>query len=436
MNIPSGNLPRVVIIGGGFAGLELAKHLANAPFQVVVLDRHNYHTFQPLLYQVATAGLEPDSIAYPLRKIFRKRKNIFFRLAEVQHILHGEKLIRTNIGDLSFDYLVIASGSRTNFFGNAEIEHNAMPMKTIPQALNIRSLLLQNFEDALNTKDLDERLALMSVVIVGGGPTGVELAGALAELKAHVLPSDYPDLDVRQMEIHLIEGSEQLLAAMGPESGAKSREFLEEMGVQCWLNTRVTSYDGERVNTANNKQIRSKNLIWAAGVKGNHIPGIPEESLQRNGRIRVDEFNQVSACPNVFAMGDVAAVQGEANSEHPMLAQVAIQQGKNLARNLVRLQKGQALNAFRYKDPGTMATIGRNRAVVELPRYSTQGFFAWFIWMGVHILTLVGFRNKLVVLANWIYNYFRYARDIRLIIRPYKRVKQEEISVVKELKES
>ncbi len=420
MNIPVSELKRVVVIGGGFAGLEFAKKLRNKRFQVVVIDKHNYHTFQPLLYQVATAGLEPDSIAFPLRKTFRDYKNLFFRMAEVLEVDTEKNCIKTNIGDLDFDYLVIASGSKTNYFGNEEIKEHSLPMKTIPQALNIRSSILQNLEDALNTKDLNERQALMSVAIVGGGPTGVELAGALAELKTHVLPADYPDLDVRQMEIHLIEAAPKLLAVMSEGASEKSQDFLEKLGVKIWLDTFVKSYDGRTVTTQKGRTILSYNLIWAAGVMGNSIAGIPAESQLGNGRITVDDFNAILNTKNIFAIGDVAQMMsiGEGKG-HPMLAQVAIQQGKNLANNLEKLEAGKSLAKFEYHDPGTMATVGRNKAVVDLPKWHTQGAFAWFIWMFVHVLALVGFRNKLVVLANWAYNYLKYARDIRLIIRPY-----------------
>jgi NADH dehydrogenase len=422
MNIPTSEHPRVVIIGGGFAGLELAKQLKDKAFQVVILDRHNYHTFQPLLYQVATAGLEPDSIAYPLRKILRKSSNLFFRMAEVNSVEPEKKCIHTNIGKLQFDHLVIASGSKTNYFGNKEIEKYSMPMKSVPQALDIRSALLQNLENALNTSDINERHALMSVVLVGGGPTGVELAGALAELKNHVLPSDYPDLDVRQMDVHIIEASPKLLNGMSDEASDKAREFLEDLNVKIWLNTMVTQYDGKTIKTQNGKSIESKNLIWAAGVKGSPVEGLPQEALLKNGRISVDEKNVVLGTGHIFAIGDVAQMENESFPHgHPMLAQVAIQQGRNLAKNLIRSGKGTEMKAFVYKDPGTMATVGRNKAVVDLPNWKTQGALAWLIWMLIHVMALVGFRNKLIVLANWAYNYWKYQRDIRLIIRPYRK---------------
>ena len=422
MNIPETNSRRIVIAGGGFGGLQLAKKLKNTGFQIVLIDQHNYHTFQPLLYQVATAGLEPDSIAYPLRKIFTKYKNVHFRLGEIGHVDTANKRIHSSIGSLHYDVLIIATGSTTNFFGMDEIERQAMSMKSIPESLDIRSLVLQNFEQALLTRDLNEREALMNVVIVGGGPTGVELAGALAELKRHVLPRDYAELDVRQMNIHVIEAAPRLLAAMSEQASEKSYEFLEDLGVKIWLNARVQNYTNNVVESEGGKPIRTQTLIWAAGVKGCPIEGIPADKISRSNRIEVDAYNRVQGLDNVYAIGDCAMMVTDDTSQgHPMLAQVAMQQGDQLAKNLLLEQKGKKMQPFTYKDRGSMATIGRNRAVVDLPRFRFQGFLAWFVWMGVHILQLVGFRNKLVVMMNWMYNYLRYARDIRLIIRPYRR---------------
>ncbi|MDP4953503.1 MAG: NAD(P)/FAD-dependent oxidoreductase [Flavobacteriales bacterium] len=421
MNIPKTNLKRVVIVGGGFGGLEIAKRLKGAPYQVVLIDQHNYHMFQPLLYQVATAGLEPDSIAHPLRKIFRGREQFFFRMAHVEAVDHERKSIHSNIGDLSYDYLVLATGSSTNFFGNQEIEQWAMSMKNITESLDIRSLILQHFEEALLTDDLSKREALMNVVIVGGGPTGVELAGAISELRKHVLPRDYPDLDVRRMHVHIVEAAPRVLASMSEEASAAAQVFLEKMGVQIWLNTAVSSYDGETV-VAGEHTLKSRTLIWAAGVKGAPVGGLPEGTLLKNGRIAVNHFNQVEGIDGVFVIGDVAQMMDETHPKgHPMLAQVAMQQGKLLADNLKAWATNKEPKPFVYKDLGSMATVGRNKAVVDLPKYKFQGFFAWFVWMGVHVIQLIGFRNKLLVLINWSYNYFNYSRDIRLIIRPFLR---------------
>lgn len=420
LNIPDTNLPRVVIIGGGFAGLNLAKGLRKKPYQVVMMDKHNYHTFQPLLYQVATAGLEPDSIAHPLRNIFKSFPNFHFRMAKVEAIHQEENYISTSIGELNYDYLVIATGSETNYFGMSDLEKLSMPMKTVPEALNLRSLILQNFEKAALSTEVTERERLMNFVIVGAGPTGTELAGALAELKTHVLPNDYPELDFRRMSIHLIEMAPKVLPPMSDFSSRHALKYLEELGVQVWLNTQVKSYDGKEVKT-NKKDLPASTLIWAAGVKGEVVKGLSAEAYQF-GRIVVDPFNRVKGTQNIFALGDVALMQNESYPKgHPMLAQVAIQQGVNLAKNLSLETKQKAWQEFKYKDLGTMATVGRNRAVAELyNKLMLKNFPGWAVWMLVHLLSLVGFRNKLVVLLNWVYNYFSYDRKIRLIIRPFE----------------
>lgn len=421
MNIPEVNAPRVVVIGGGFAGLQLVRRLRKEPFQVVLIDKHNYHTFQPLLYQVATSGLEPDSIGYPIRKIFEGHKNFFFRMAEVEHILPAERKVRTSIGDLNYDHLVIATGSDTNFFGNTGLERYAMPMKSIPEALNIRSLMLQNFEEALLISDLDERETLMNIAIVGAGPTGVELAGAISELRKHILPHDYPDLDVRRMSVHLIEAGDRVLAGMSESSSEDALQSLKRLDVEVWLNTMVEDYDGKIVTTKDGKKFRTRTLIWAAGVQGAPPEGIPAEQLARGKRVKVDRYHQVFGLENVYAVGDVAMMETEAYPKgHPMVASVAIQQAQHLADNLVKSLKGKTPKEFVYDDPGSMATIGRNRAVVDLPKFHFKGAFAWFVWMLVHVVQLIGFRNKLLVLINWIWNYIRYSRDARLIIRPYR----------------
>jgi NADH dehydrogenase len=422
MNIPESNLPRVVVLGAGFAGLNFVKNLPAHAAQIVMIDRHNYHTFQPLLYQVATAGLEPDSIAYPIRNIFKKRKNFFFRMAAVNQVDSQNKCIHSNIGTLSYDILVVATGSQTNFFGIPGVKELALPMKTVPEALNMRSLMLQNFEAASLTKDLEERERLMNFVIVGAGPTGTELAGALAELRNHVLPNDYPDLDFRRMSIHLIEMHDAVLPPMQPSSSKHALKYLESLGVQVWLKTAVTSYDGDTVFTSQNKQLPASTLIWAAGVQGNIPKGFKEEQIWK-GRLVVDETNQVKGAKEVYGLGDVAVMRTEdLPNGHPMLAQVAIQQGKLLAKNLKAYWKGREMKPFKYKDLGAMATVGRNKAVAELShKIKLSGFVGWFVWMWVHLVSLVGFRNRLVVLLNWVVNYFSYDRKIRLIIRPVDR---------------
>jgi NADH dehydrogenase len=420
MNIPDINLKRVVIIGGGFGGLRLAKKLSTQNFQVVLLDKHNYHAFQPLLYQVATAGLEPDSIAHAIRQIFAKKQNFYFRIAQVQHIDPATQIISSNIGDLHYDYLVIATGSSTNYYGNKNIEKNAMPMKSIPEALDLRSLMLQNLEAALLTNDLDERYRLMNYVIVGGGPTGVELAGAMGELKKHILPTDYPDLDIRRMNVHLIQGSDRLLPSMSQNASDHSLKYLEELGVQVWFNMTVKDYDGQIITT-DKRPFEATTLIWAAGVKGALISGIEGEGVVVGGRYVVNEFNQIKGYENIFAIGDVALMITPENPKgDPMVAQVAIQQGRLLAKNFENIKTGKSLLPFKYKDKGSMATIGRNKAVVDLPGWKFQGWFAWFVWMFIHLVSLVGFRNKVIALMNWIIQYFQYNKSVRLIIRPFK----------------
>lgn len=430
MHIPELNIPRVVIIGGGFAGLNLAKRLLGKGVQIVMLDRYNYHTFQPLLYQVATAGLEPDSIAGPLRKLFKEEDNFFFRLALVQKIIPESNTIETSIGNLTYDYLVIATGAKTNYFGNEKIANLVFPMKQLPQALDLRSHILQNFEKATLVKDYDEKQSLMDFVIVGGGPTGVELAGALGELKLHVLPLDYPELDFRQMDIHLIDGNDRLLKGMSEVASKKAFKYLERFSVNVWLNTTVTDYDGREVTLSNGKKIITRTVIWAAGIIGNLIEGIPKEAITRGNRILTNEYNQVIGFENIFAIGDIAFTKSEKYPNgHPQVAQVAIQQGKILAKNLVSMIKKKGkMKPFEYKDLGSMATVGRNRAVVDLPKWKFQGMFAWFVWLFVHLIAIVGFRNKIIILLNWFWNYFTYDRATRLIIRPFFREKMQNMS--------
>lgn len=421
MNIPDTNLKRVVIIGGGFGGLRLAKNLSTKNFQVVLLDRHNYHTFQPLLYQVATAGLEPDSIAHAIRQIFAKRENFYFRIANISEIDTENQLLHSNIGELNYDYLIIATGSDTNYYGNKNIQKHAMPMKTIPEALDLRSLILQSLEAALLTNDLDERFRLMNYVIVGGGPTGVELAGAMAELKKHVLPNDYPDLDIRRMNVHLIQAADRLLPGMSKNASDKALKYLDKLGVQVWFNMMVKDYDGQ-VITTDKRPFDATTLIWAAGVKGTLIPGIEGEDKIKGGRYVVNDFNQIQGFDNIFAIGDVAVqITEEKPHGDPMVAQVAIQQGKLLADNLPKLHEGKEMKPFKYKDKGSMATIGRDKAVVDLPNWKFSGWFAWFVWMFVHLASLIGFRNKAIALTNWIVQYFQYNKSVRVIIRPYKK---------------
>lgn len=389
-----------------------------------MLDRHNYHTFQPLLYQVATAGLEPDSIAGPLRKTVKMQDNFYFRMAKVTRINPERKTISTIVGELHYDYLVLACGTITNFFGNKDIEELSFPIKQIPQSLDLRTHILQNFEKAVMTGEGPDMEALMNFVIVGGGPTGVEVAGALSELRRNVLPKDYPELDFNNMKIYLVEGLDRLLNGMSEKSGKKAEKYLKHFGVEVRLGKIVESYDGKKVYFNDGSTIKSETLIWAAGVKGNALEGINEDALERN-RFLVDRFNRVKGYEDIFAVGDVALMVTEKYPKgHPQLAPVAIQQGKLLAKNLRRLISHKEMRPFEYLDKGSMATVGRNKAIVDLPTgQQVSGFFAWVIWMFVHLISIIGFRNKLVVFSNWVWNYFTYDRGMRLIIRPF--IKQE-----------
>ncbi len=409
--------PRIVIIGGGFAGIELVKTLRPADAQVVLIDKNNYHTFQPLLYQVATSGLEADSIVQPFRKCFEDQENFYFRMAEVLSVDTINQVVDTTIGKLSYDYLVIATGATSNFYGNIEIQQNAIPIKCIDDALALRNRILGNFEQALLTEDEEQLNSLMDFVIVGGGPTGVEIAGALGELKKHIFPKDYKELDFIKMDVHLIQSPSRLLNGMSEEASQKALDFLQQMGIYVWLNQRVKSYDGYTVELDNGEKLITRSLIWAAGVCGSPLPGICAESITRGNRLQVDEFSRVLGYRNIFAIGDIAAmITPDTPQGHPMMAPPAIQQGKLLGENLINLLARKPLKPFKYDDKGCMATIGRNKAVVDLKNLKTQGLFAWFIWMFVHLISIIGYRNRFVVLLNWIWSYFSYNKDIRLII--------------------
>lgn len=413
---------KIVIIGGGFGGIELAKSLADKPVDIIMLDKHNYHTFQPLLYQVATGGLEADSIAFPLRKIFEGQKNFRFRIAEVMKINPEKNTLETTIGEIKYDYLVIATGSTTNFFGNKRIEHYSMPMKSIPEALNLRSMILQNLEEALLLTTKEAREPYMNFVIVGGGPTGVELSGAIAELRNHILPKDYPELNKDEMKVYLVEGLPKVLQVMSEQASSKASEFLKDMGVHVMTDITVKNYDGKKITLANGKVIKTHNVIWSAGVMGQVIEGLPKELIVKGNRIQTDEINRVSGQTNIFAIGDVAAViTRDTPKGHPGVAPVAMQQGKQLAKNLLKLINKEAPQPFKYFDKGSMATIGRNKAVVDIGKIHFQGFFAWLTWMFVHLISLLSFRNKMVVFINWIGSYFSYNGGTRLIIRKFSR---------------
>ncbi|HPW64153.1 MAG TPA: NAD(P)/FAD-dependent oxidoreductase [Cyclobacteriaceae bacterium] len=423
--------PRIIVIGGGFGGLEVIKGLQGVKAQVVLFDKFNHHTFQPLLYQVATSGLETNSIVAPFRKLFGNQSDFYFRLGEVKNIKPEENYIETSIGGVKYDYLVIATGAVTNFYGMSEVEKNSSSMKNIVDATKLRNKIIRQLEYALLTEDQEVMNSLMDFVIVGGGPTGVELSGALTELKKNVFPKDYKELDMRQMDIHLIEASPRLLNGMSTQAGEKALEFLTEMGVKVHLNAAVKSYDGYEVVLSTGEKLISKSLIWAAGVKGNPIEGINPELITRGNRLLVDEFSRVKGYENIFAIGDVALMEGDIKSPkgHPMMAPPAQQQGRLLANNLTNLINKKPLKPFRYFDKGSMATIGRHKAVVDMKGIRFQGFFAWYVWMFVHLMSIVGFRNKVFTFFSWMWNYFSYDRSNRLIIgRNEEKLNQEELS--------
>lgn len=423
-NIPDTKHKRVVIIGGGFGGLKLIDKLRHSGFQVVLLDRTNYHQFQPLLYQVATAGLNPGSIAFPFRKDLRNYTDFHFRMTEVTRVIPEENAVETSIGRIAYDYLVIAAGTTTNYFGMQNIQAHAMPMKSVVEAMTLRTQLLINLERALTESDPDKRSQLLNIAIVGGGATGVEISGALAEMKRYVLQKDYPELSSNLLQIYLIEGNPRLLAVMSEKASDKSHQFLSQMGVKILLNTRVTDYRDGRLLFDNGDSIPTQTVIWVSGVKANTLEGIPQDSMGHGGRILTDEFNRVKNLSNVFAIGDIS-LQTEARfpKGHPQVAQVAIQQGKLLASNLQRLSRQEIPAPFHYRDLGTLATVGRNKAVADLPHYKTQGFIAWFLWTVVHLRSILGVRNRLEILLNWIWNYLTYDQAIRLIFKD--RVKEE-----------
>lgn len=424
LKLPQTSQKRIVIIGGGFAGMNVAMKLKDSNFQIILLDKHNYHTFQPLLYQVATGGLEPTSIAYPLRKLIKKLPNVFFRLANVEQLLTSEKIVKTDIGDLTYDILVIATGSTTNFFNLPEESTSKMKtLKSIPQALDLRSYILENFENALLEENLEHKQALMNIAIVGGGPTGVELAGAIGEMKSHMLPGDYKELNLKKMQVHLFEAAGTLLGPMSKDSQKRALEYLEEFGVNIHLNTAVKSFINGELIYGDDESLMTETVIWTAGVKGASIPGLPLEAYMPNSRLKVNEFNEINGLQDVYALGDLAFMpQEDFPRGHPMVAPVAIQQGELLAKNIMNKLNGTPLKTFKYFDKGSMATVGRNKAVVDFPgeKIKLGGFIAFSAWMVVHLMSLVGFRNKLIVLTGWLYNYMNYDRVLRLIIRPSK----------------
>ena len=429
-NIAKTNAKRVVIVGGGFGGLKLANSLRKTGMQVVLVDKNNFHQFPPLIYQVASSGIESSSISFPFRKIFRKRKNFYFRMAEARSIFPDKKILQTSIGKIEYDYLVLAAGTTTNFFGNKHLEEEAMPMKTLPEAMGLRNALLSNLERSITCATEQERNELQNIVIVGGGATGVEIAGVLSEMKKYVLPADYPDMDSSQLNIFLIEAAGRLLGGMSPESSAAAEQFLRNMGVNVCLHKKVTDYRDHKVIFEDGMEIPTRTFIWVSGVKAVSIGNIPAECLGRGARLKVDAYNRVEGLEDVFAIGDQCIMTADKDYPygHPQLAQVAIQQGKLLAENLKRIEKKKPLKPFHYKNLGSMATVGRNRAVAEFKKVKTQGWIAWILWLVVHLRSILGVRNRISVMLNWMYNYFTYDQSLRIIIyaRKAKEVKERE----------
>lgn len=410
---------KIVIIGGGFAGLHLAKQLNKSDFKVTLIDKQNHHQFQPLFYQVATARLEPSSISFPFRKIFQRSKNISIRLAEVQKIIPEQNLIETDTGSIEYDHLVIATGCSTNYFGNVQISTNAQPMKTTQEAIAIRNQILLSFENLVWASE-SEKEALLNIVIVGAGPTGVELAGAFAEMKKNILPKDYPNIDFSKFTVMLLEGSPNTLNNMSDASKKSSRTYLEQLGVIVRTETVVKAYDGKTVTLGSGETIPCKNLIWAAGVTGNIIEGISPTQITKN-RYIVDRFNKIKDYENIYALGDIAWMQTpKYPNGHPQLANVAINQGKNLASNFKQALHNKVLKEYEYTDLGSMATIGKYKAVVDLPFIKFQGYLAWFVWMSLHLMLILSVRNKLIIFFNWAWSYLTKDSSLRLILKTKK----------------
>lgn len=425
-NLPKLNLPKVVIVGAGFAGLKLARDLRKSDFQVILLDKNNYHQFQPLFYQVATAGLEPSAISFPLRKIFHGTPNVSFRMAEVEKVNPKIKRLYTDIGYIDYDFLVLAMGADTNYFGAKNIEYYSSPMKTVSEALYIRNKIISNYERAITIAKMEDRKSLMNMVIVGGGPTGVELAGAMAELRNNVFPKDYPELSFKNMKVVLIEAGPSLLSAMSEEAQTHALAYLNKLGVEVFLSTKVQDYDGKKVLLEGKDPIETQTLLWAAGIKPNRIEGFEQSHYAGNGRMLVNEYNQLLGVAGVFVLGDQCLVpEGDFPKGHPQVAQVAIQQAKNLSKNLFRQLKGQPLVPFKYKDLGSMATVGRKLAVVDLPFIKFQGLLAWMTWLFVHLMAILGVKNKLFIFMDWSWNYLSFDPSLRLLIKP-KYVKASE----------
>ena len=413
---------RLVIVGGGFGGLKLARKLKNDKFQIVLLDKNNHHIFQPLLYQVATAGIEPSAISFPFRKIFKRREHFHLRICEAQRVIPENALLETSIGTLAYDYLVIATGCDTNYFGNNEMAKQTMALKNTSEALFNRNQILESFEQAQNTSDEEERRRLMTFAIVGGGATGIELAGALAEMKKFVLPQDYPDLNINGMRIILIDGAPRLLSAFSEASSQDVTDYLKKRDVEIKLDALVDGYVDNQLMLGDGTSIETKNVFWVAGVKANSLQGLPPEAYGPGNRLKVDSFNRLNEYPAIFAIGDTALmVSAKYPKGHPQVVQPAIQQARNLIYNLHRIADGLPLRPFEYHNKGSMATIGRNHAVVELKKLRFGGFLAWAVWLFIHLMSIVGVKNRLFIFTDWMWSYFTYDPSLRIIIKPLKR---------------
>ncbi len=425
INLPETSQPRIVIAGAGFGGLTLAKRISTQDYQVVIIDRNNFHQFQPLLYQVAMSGIEPSSIAFPLRRLFQQKKNIHIRIAEIESVHPEGKHLITNEGRVNYDILILATGVTTNFYGNKDIEKNTYTLKSVSDALYLRNALLADLEKALTIREDDVRQSYLDIVIVGGGPTGVELAGSLAEFKKFILTKEYPELDASEMQIHLIQGGKELLDSFSDKASIKARKYLEELGVDVLTDVRVINYDGNEISLNDGRKLYTRKVIWAAGITGKRFEGIPETCYTRDHRLKTDTYNRVEGIEGVFALGDAAYMEEGIYKGHPQVAQPAIQQARLLSNNLNRLAKGKEMKPFHYHDLGSMATIGRNKAVADLPFLKTQGFLAWVLWLFVHLKSILGVKNKIFVFFNWVWSYFTLDQSLRIMIRHKTRMNNE-----------
>ena len=418
-NIEHTDKKRIVIVGGGLGGLELAFKLVDDDYQVVLVDKNNYHQFPPLIYQVASGGLEPSSISFPFRRLFQGKKDFFFRMAKVESVNTDKKIINTTVGEIDYDYLVMAFGAKTNFFGNKDIEATTLPMKSVSEAMRLRNTILRNLELALTEEDPARRQALMNIVVVGGGASGVEIAGAVAEMKKNIIARDYPDLDSSQMHIYLVNAGDRLLATMDPVSSKRAERDLKELHVHIRQPQFATEYKDGILKTSAGLEIPTQTVIWVSGICANTIEGFPAESIGHAGRFLTDRFCRVKGVKDVYAIGDVSLVEGDEEYPlgHPQLAQVAMQQAKTVAKNFKAMSKGKELKPFKYKNLGVMATIGRNHAVAEISGKKFGGFPAWALWLVVHLRSILGVKNKAFILLNWVWNYINYKQSLRLILK-------------------